>query len=495
MTSTIYKQLSPSQLVEHAIANQEGVITNTGALSVTTGKYTGRSPKDKFIVKDDVTKNTIHFGKVNQPIDEHRFSSLYEKVKKQMVDRPLYEFNGYVGSDKTNRLPIRIITEYAWHNLFAHQLFVRPTEEELLTHVPAFTVIDLPSVQANPLEDGTHSEAFVITSFKENVVIIGGTEYAGEIKKSLFGVMNYLLPKKGILPMHCGANQGEQGDVALFFGLSGTGKTTLSSSGDRLLIGDDEHAWTEENVFNLEGGCYAKTIDLDPLKEPDIYQAITTGAVLENVVVNEQGVPNYADGQLTENTRAAYPLYHIRKTVDTSIGKIPSTIFFLTADAVGVLPAISKLTIEQAMYYYNNGYTSKLAGTERGVTEPTATFSSCFGEPFLPLHPKEYVALFGEKLKNHNVDVYLINTGWGAGGYGKSERIPLQYTRKMVEAAINGTLKDVTYETEPIFDLQYPTVCPGVPSELLNPRNGWEPITYEEKATKLKTMFDEHYNK
>lgn len=495
ISNKTYIQCGVGELVTHALRKGEGVVTKDGALRVTTGKYTGRSPKDKFIVRDEGTENLVHWGKVNQPMDNKTFHALYQKVKEYVKTIETYEFNGFVGTHEAHRIPIRVTTEFAWHNLFSHQLLVRPTKEELEHHSPVFTVIDVPNFKANPEEDGTNSEAFIITNFTEKVIIIGGTEYAGEIKKSLFGVMNYVLPQQGILPMHCGANVGKDGDVALFFGLSGTGKTTLSSSPDRLLIGDDEHGWTCDGVFNFEGGCYAKTIGLQEEKEPDIYRAIRFGTVLENVVL-EGDVPNYKDGTLTENTRAAYPIHHIPNIVEKGASGLPKTIFFLTADAFGVLPPIAKLTKEQAMYYFLNGYTSKLAGTERGITSPTATFSTCFGSPFLPLAPLKYGELLGEKLEVHDVDVYLVNTGWCGGGYGKSDRISLSYTRAMISSALSGELKHVSYETDPIFGLQYPKSCSHVPSHVLKPMNGWaSEDEYVKEAYELKKRFDENYKK
>lgn len=491
-----YVQLAPSDLVTHAIQNGEGELIENGALSVNTGKYTGRSPKDKFIVMDNETEDKVNWGKVNQPIDSKYYERLKEKMTKYSNEVSTYEFNGYIGTDETYRIPVRVITEYAWHNLFAHQLLVRPTKEELEGFRPLFTVIDLPNLQAIPEFHGTNSETFIITSIKDRMVLIGGTEYAGEIKKSLFGIMNHLLPEQNVLPMHCSANVGEQGDVSLFFGLSGTGKTTLSSSSDRRLIGDDEHGWTKDGVFNFEGGCYAKTISLSEQKEPEIYNAIRFGSILENVVVDENKIPDYDDGSLTENTRTAYPIHYIENIQVSGKAGVPNTIFFLTADAFGVLPAISKLTEEQAKYYFLNGYTSKLAGTERGVTEPEATFSTCFGEPFFTLPPSVYADMLEQKIKEHGVDVYLINTGWLAGGYGKSERIPLKYTRSMIQAAINGEFKTIGFEQETIFGLEIPTECPDVPSEWLNPMNSWtNKEAYIEQATNLRNLFEQNYQK
>jgi len=491
----LHKQLSTSKLIEHALKKNEGILTNHGALSVKTGKFTGRSPQDKYIVMDECTRSTVHWGSVNQPLEEEQFHSLYQKVKDHIQSKEMYSFKGFVGADPSYRMPIEVLSEYAWHSLFAKQLFIRPTEEELKHHQNEFTIFFTPSLKALPKEDGTHSETFIVISFKEKVVLIGGTEYAGEMKKSMFSIFNFLLPQRGVFPMHCGANSGKKGDVSLFFGLSGTGKTTLSSDHNRFLIGDDEHGWSDEGIFNLEGGCYAKVISLNRAKEPDIYGSIRYGSVLENVVVDELGYPNYDDNSLTENTRAAYPLDFIEKKVTKGIGKHPKTIFFLTADAFGVLPPISKLNPEQAFYYFINGYTSKLAGTERGITKPQATFSTCFGAPFLPLSPIVYANMLRKKIQEHNIDVYLVNTGWGSGGYGKSERISLSYTRSMITAAIHGELKKAMYQKDDVFGLSFPTTCTNVPSEHLNPLYGWNITDYKKQATSLKKQFDEQYKK
>lgn len=486
-------QLNPSELINQAVLKGEGALLRNGALNVQTGKFTGRTPKDKFMVNDETTKSIIHWGKVNQPMTTASYEQLNQKLKNRLKEIETYEFNGFIGTNSEYKVPVRVVTEFAWHNLFAHQLLVRPTKQELQNFIPEFTVMDIPSLLANPDEDGTNSEAFIVTNMTEKTVLIGGTEYAGEIKKSLFGIMNYLLPLQDVLPMHCSANIGEEGDTALFFGLSGTGKTTLSSAADRRLIGDDEHGWTDTGVFNFEGGCYAKTIGLTEEKEPDIFRAIKHGALLENVTLHADGMPNYEDGSITENTRTAYPIHHIDNSVETGQGGIPKTIFFLTADAFGVLPPISKLTEEQAKYYFINGYTSKLAGTEKGVTKPEATFSACFGEPFLPLAPMRYTELFGEKMKEHQVDVYLINTGWLAGGYGKSDRISLKYTRNMINAALNGNLKKVEYQKDEVFGLHVPTECPGVPTDLLNPINSWnDKKEYIQQASALKELFKQN---
>uniref|UniRef100_UPI000C259A1B phosphoenolpyruvate carboxykinase (ATP) n=1 Tax=Mycobacteroides abscessus TaxID=36809 RepID=UPI000C259A1B len=421
--------LSVPQLVEAAVQRGEAMLTASGALRAETGKYTGRSPKDKFIVDEPSVHDDIAWGSVNQPISAAAFDKLYQDVLEYLNGKDLFVFDGFAGANETYRLPIRVINEYAWHNLFVHQLFVRPTAEELKTHVPGFTVISAPGFEANTALHGTNSETFIIVSFSKKMVLIGGSKYAGEMKKSIFSVMNYLLPQQQVFPMHCSANVGEQGDVALFFGLSGTGKTTLSADPNRRLIGDDEHGWSDLGVFNIEGGCYAKTINLTEEKEPQIWNAIKFGSVLENVVLDEETrIPDYDNGSLTENTRAAYPVDFIPGAMIPGEAGHPKVIVFLTADAFGVLPPISKLTKEQAMYHFLSGYTSKLAGTERGVTEPEATFSTCFGAPFLPLQPSVYAEMLGEKISKHNAQVYLVNTGWSGGPYGIGKRMNLAYT-------------------------------------------------------------------
>jgi phosphoenolpyruvate carboxykinase (ATP) len=496
--TTVHRNLSVPALVETAVKYGEGMLTSTGALSVTTGKYTGRSPKDKFIVEDSLTKDKVHWGPVNQPFSQEKFDAIYAKVLNHLkTKKELFVFDGFAGADETYRLPIRVINEYAWQNLFVHQLFIRPTAEELEKHEPQFTVIAVPSFSADPAVDGTNSETFILVSFEKRVVLIGGTHYAGEMKKSIFSVMNFLLPQKGVMPMHCSANIGKNGDVALFFGLSGTGKTTLSADPNRSLIGDDEHGWSDDGVFNFEGGCYAKCIRLTEENEPEIWNAIKFGSVLENVVVDsESRIPDYDSDQLTENTRAAYPLHYIPGAVLPSVGGHPNVIVFLTADAFGVLPPIAKLTKEQAMYYFLSGYTSKLAGTERGVTEPEATFSTCFGAPFLPLQPTVYAELLGEKISKHNAKVYLVNTGWTGGGYGTGSRMKLSYTRAMVTAAIEGRLDNAEFITDPIFGLAIPTQVEGVPSEVLNPRNTWaDKAAYDAQAKDLAARFVKNFEK
>ncbi len=496
--NNICLQLSVPQLVEKATSRGEAVLTSTGAVKAETGKYTGRSPQDKYIVDEPISRDKIDWGSVNQPISTEKFESLYKKVMSFLKEQnELFVFKGYAGADKESRLGIQVINEYAWHNLFAHQLFIRPSAEELVDHKSEFTVISAPNFKADPTVDGTNSETFIIVSMEKRIVLIGGTEYAGEMKKSIFSIMNYLLPEANILPMHCSANVGEQGDVTLFFGLSGTGKTTLSADAGRKLIGDDEHGWSDNGVFNIEGGCYAKCIDLTRENEPQIFDAIKFGTVLENVVVDSTTrEADYSDNSLTENTRAAYPIQYIDNIVDPSVAGHPNTIIFLTADAFGVLPPISKLTKEQAMYHFLSGFTSKLAGTERGITSPQPVFSTCFGSPFLPLHATVYAEMLGKKIDEHGAQVFLVNTGWTGGEYGVGSRMKLSYTRTMVRAAIEGKLNEVETVQDEIFGLAIPTQVEGVPSEVLVPRNAWtNPEAYDKKASELAQAFHDNFKK
>src|SRR5690625_3210998 len=494
----IHNNLSVPQLVEKILWLNEGTLSSTGAIRTSTGEYTGRSPKDRYIVKDDVSEDLVDWGQVNQAIDEESFNRLYKKVVDYLKEQDeLFSFKGFAGVDEKYRLPDQVINEYAWQNLFAHQMLIRPTEEELNSHASKFTVLSAPSVKADPEVDGTASETFVMISFKERVVLIGGTEYAGEMKKSVFSIINYLLPQQDVLSMHCSANVGQEGDVALFFGLSGTGKTTLSADPYRRLIGDDEHGWSPNGVFNIEGGCYAKCINLSHEKEPQIFDAIRFGSVLENVNVDEASrLPDYDNTSLTENTRAAYPLENIDNIVIPSVAGHPNTIIFLTADASGTLPPISKLTKEQAMYHFLSGYTSKLAGTERGVTEPEATFSACFGAPFLPLAPSTYAKMLGEKIDLYNSNVFLVNTGWTGGSYGDGQRMKLSYTRAMVHSALEGELNTVETTRDDVFGLEIPMHVPGVPDEVLVPRNAWDDEEgYYEAATSLAMKFHKNFTK
>jgi phosphoenolpyruvate carboxykinase (ATP) len=496
--NNVNKDLPVPHLIEKMLARKEGHLTATGAFVAKTGEYTGRSPMDKFIVKEASSERDIHWGSVNKPISSETFERLYERVLHYLADKDeLFVRQGFAGADTNYQYPIRVVNELAWHNLFVRQLFIRPEQEKKATQLPEFTIISAPGFKADPTRDGTRSEAFIIISFEKRTILIGGTAYAGEMKKAIFSIMNYLLPKQGVFSMHCSANVGSEGDVALFFGLSGTGKTTLSADRHRSLIGDDEHAWSPTGIFNIEGGCYAKCINLCKEKEPDIYNAIKFGAVLENVVIDEKTrEPDYDATDFTENTRAAYPLTSIDSSTIPSISGHPSTLIFLTADAFGVLPPISKLSVEQAMYHFLSGYTSKLAGTERGISSPTATFSACFGAPFLPLHPSHYAKMLGEKMTEHNTDVFLVNTGWQGGPYGTGHRISLHYTRAMVRAALQGDLQSAETTKDPVFGLNIPLHCPGVPDHLLLPWQTWtEPLAYEQKAKELAYKFKENFNR
>ena len=485
------------RLVETAIIRGEGILSTTGALRVSTGKYTGRSPNDKYIVDTPDVHHDIWWEN-NLRISEAAFDDLLQKTVDYLDNRELFVFEGFAGADAAHALPVRVINEYAWQNIFVQQLFLRAHDTGwTFPTVPGFTVIAAPGVKAVPERDGTNSEAFVIVNFPRKIVLIGGTQYAGEIKKSVFSVLNYLLPKQGILSMHCSANQGSKNDVSLFFGLSGTGKTSLSADPDRFLIGDDEHGWAESGVFNFEGGCYAKCINLSHENEPQIWDAIRFGAVLENTDIDpDSRTIDFASDALTENTRVAYPVHYIPNCIYPGAGQHPNTVIFLTADAFGVLPPIAKLSPEQAMYYFLSGYTSKLAGTERGITEPQATFSACFGSPFLPLHPMTYANLLKEKIASHQTRVFLINTGWQGGAYGIGKRISIQHTRRMVAAAMNGYLDYVDYEIDPVFNLPIPVRCPGIPDGILNPRASWsDPTAYHKSAVHLAGMFDKNFRK
>lgn len=493
---SVYRNLSPAALTAHAIKNGEGTLSDTGALVVATGKYTGRSPKDRFIVKQESVQDLINWGSVNLPIEEKIFDKLYNDVVTYLKDKELYVFDGYVGAMKEYSMNIRVINEYASEALMSTQLFRRYSDAELNDFDAEFTVIAAPGFKAKGAEDGVNSEAFILVNFEKKIVLIGGTQYAGEIKKSIFSVMNFVLPRKGVFPMHCSANIDEEGNTAVFFGLSGTGKTTLSADPSRKLIGDDEHGWCEKGVFNFEGGCYAKAIRLDKEKEADIYNAIRFGTLLENVVLDEKNRPMYDDDSLTENTRAAYPIHYINNVEISGTGNNPNTVIFLTADAFGVIPPISKLSKEAAMYHFMSGYTSKLAGTERGITTPKATFSACFGEPFMLMKPEVYAKLLGEKITSNNTEVYLVNTGWSGGQYGVGKRMNLSYTRAMVKAAINGELRNAEFDVDKNFNVLIPKEVPGVPSEVLNPRNTWvDKEEYDKKVQELIEQFHNNFNK
>ncbi len=491
-----YWTLSTGALVERVVARREGVLAHEGSIVVRTGSHTGRSPNDKFLVCCQEDNENIWWGKINRQFEPERFDRLYLKMRSYFQGRDVFIQDTTAVAHPDHRLNIRVATETAWHSLFARNLFIRREPKELPGHVPEFVIMHAPGFHANPEEDGTNSEAFVILNLEKRLILIAGTSYAGEIKKSIFTTLNYLLPFKGILPMHCSANLGQDGNVALFFGLSGTGKTTLSSDPDRALIGDDEHGWGDDGVFNFEGGCYAKTINLSKELEPLIWKATRHfGTILENVTIDPYTRRvDFTDDSLTENTRAAYPIGFLDNTVPEGRGPHPNNVFFLTADAFGVMPPISRLTPEQAMYYFLAGYTSKLAGTERGVTEPQATFSACFGAPFLPLHPSVYARMLGEKIARHNARVWLVNTGWTGGPYGVGSRIRLPYTRAMVRAALNGELDDIPTQIDPNFGVAIPEHVPGVPSEILNPRQTWaDPEAYDRQSRMLIDKFKQSF--
>jgi phosphoenolpyruvate carboxykinase (ATP) len=495
--SNILYQLTPVQLIEEAIHRNEGVLTDAGALAIDTGEFTGRSPKDRFIVEDDITRDSVWWGEVNIKFDSNKFDSLFKRVTEYLSDRDVFVRDSSACANEKYHIDIRVITENAYQNLFVHHLFRRP-EVANPASKPEWTIIAAPGFRADPELDGTRQHNFSILNFSRKIVLIGGTGYAGEIKKAIFSVLNFVLPyEKKVLPMHCSANMGAKGDTAIFFGLSGTGKTTLSADPERSLIGDDEHGWSDYTIFNFEGGCYAKCAHLTPEKEPQIFNAIKFGTLLENVNFNEgTREVNFSNINKTENTRAAYPIYYIRNAVIPSLGSTPRNIFFLTADAFGVLPPISKLTNEQAMYYFISGYTAKIAGTETEAIEPSATFSACFGQAFLPLNPVDYARLLGDKLKEHHVNVWMINTGWTGGPYGTGKRMKLQYTRAMITAAINGELDHVHYQQHPLFGLKMPLSCPNVPDYLLDPRNTWaNKDAYDEKANALAIQFSKNFDK
>lgn len=493
----VYRNLTPAELTERAVARGEGSLSDTGALVVTTGKYTGRSPNDRFVVDTPSIHDDIDWGKVNVPISPERFEQIYGKMMAYLQGREIFIFDGFAGADEQYHLPVRVVNELASQNMFIHQLLVRPTEEQLRDFVPGFTIIAAPGFKCIPERDGVNSEAAILVNFDKKMVLIAGSQYAGEIKKSIFSVMNYVLPKQGLFTMHCSANIGKGGDSALFFGLSGTGKTTLSADPNRKLIGDDEHAWSDKGIFNIEGGCYAKCINLSQENEPQIWNAIKFGALVENVVMDpETRTLDFDDGSLTENTRVGYPVTYIPDCVIPGVGGHPKTVVFLTADAFGVLPPISKLDKNQAMYHFVSGYTSKLAGTERGITEPVTTFSTCFGAPFLPLDPSVYAEMLGRNIDKHNVNVYLVNTGWCGHKAGDGKRMSLKYTRAMVTAALNGDLEKVAYETDPYFNVSVPTSCPGVPDEVLSPRKMWkDEAEYEKTAKDLAARFVKNFQK
>jgi len=495
----VHYQLSPEALTEQTVFRGQGVLNNTGALCIETGEFTGRSPQDKFIVKDAITADTVHWNNFNIAIEEKYFFQLRDKMLNYLNGKEeIWVRDAYACADPVYRMNIRVINENPWSNLFAYNMFLRPLEQELENFTPEWHIIQAPGFKADPSVDGTRQHNFAVVSFTHKTILIGGTGYTGEMKKGIFTILNYVLPQqKNVLSMHCSANMGDAGDVAIFFGLSGTGKTTLSADPNRKLIGDDEHGWTANSVFNFEGGCYAKTIDLSEEKEPEIFHAIRPGALVENIgFIPGTNQIDFASKKITENTRVSYPLHFISNAAEPSIGGLPKNIFFLTCDAYGVLPPISRLTPGQAMYQFISGYTAKVAGTEAGVTEPKSTFSACFGAPFLPLHPGKYAEMLGQKMKEHDVKVWMINTGWSGGSYGVGSRMKLSYTRAMITAALKGELDAVQFEQHPVFGMMMPLSCPGAPAEILNPRNTWtDAAAYDAKAKDLAQQFINNFSK
>lgn len=494
----VYRNLEPAVLTEHAIKKGEGTLSKTGALVVTTGKYTGRSPKDKFIVDTETIHNEIAWGKVNVPVSRENFNKIRDKIVAYLNEREVYIFDGFAGADPKYTKKFRIVNELASQNMFIHDLLIRPTKEELENYGEAdFTMLVAPGFKCDPAVDGTNSEAAIMIDYEAHMIIIAGSQYAGEIKKSVFSTMNYVMTKENVLPMHCSANMDPvTSETAVFFGLSGTGKTTLSADPNRKLIGDDEHGWSPDGVFNFEGGCYAKCINLSAENEPDIYNAIKFGSLVENVIMDpETRELDFEDGSLTENTRVGYPIDYINNAAIPGIGGIPKVVIFLTADAYGVLPPISRLDKNAAMYHFVTGFTSKLAGTERGVTEPQPTFSTLFGEPFMPMDPSVYAEMLGEKLEKYGTKVYLVNTGWAGGSAASgAKRMKLSYTRSMVTAALTGAFDNVEFKHHDVFNVDYPTACPNVPDEMLDARGLWaDKAAYDEQANKLAKMFEENF--
>ena len=492
----VFWNLGRAELIEHAVKNGDGKLSKDGALVSLTGQHTGRSPNDKFIVRDETTETSVNWGKVNVGMTPETFDKLHAKVLQYLSGKDLYVRDVYAGADDTYRLKARIVNEKAWHNLFAANMFIQPPEAALTSFDPDFTVLHAPYMKADPKVDGTNSECFIVLNFAKKVVIIGGTIYAGEVKKSVFSFLNYNLPEKGVMPMHCSANIGSNGESAVFFGLSGTGKTTLSADASRTLIGDDEHGWGPNGLFNFEGGCYAKVIKLSREAEPEIYATTGRfGTVLENVVVDPMtGALDLDDGRYTENTRACYPSDFIPNTSATGIAGTPENIVMLTADAFGVLPPISRLSPEQAMYHFLSGYTARVAGTEKGVTEPQATFSTCFGAPFMPRHPTVYAKMLGEKMAKQNVKCWLVNTGWSGGGYGVGSRLSIRHTRAMVRAALDGSLASVASTADSNFGMQVPSACPDVPGNVLNPKDSWtDKKAYDSAARDVAQRFEKNF--
>ena len=494
----VHYQQTPEQLSKSTIELGQGVLNDTGALLINTGEFTGRSPKDKFCVKDEITADAVHWNDFNIAITPQVFDNMHAKLINHLGEKELWVRDAYVCADHEYRLNIRVVNENPWSNLFAYNMFLRPQQNELENFLPEWTILHAPTFMADPVIDGTRQHNFAMTSFTKKIILIGGTGYTGEMKKGIFTILNFILPhQKNVLSMHCSANVGAEGDTAVFFGLSGTGKTTLSADPNRKLIGDDEHGWTNDTVFNFEGGCYAKLINLSAENEPEIYSAIRPGALVENVgFFPGTNKIDFANKDITENTRISYPLSFISNALDPSIGKTPKNIFFLTADSYGIFPPVSKLTAGQAMYQFISGYTAKVAGTEAGVKEPSATFSACFGAPFLPLHPGKYAEMLGKKMTEANVNVFMINTGWSGGPYGIGSRMKLAYTRAMITAALEGKLDNVEFEAHPVFGMMMPKECPNVPSRILNPRNTWaDKNAYDEKAVSLGKQFVKNFEK
>lgn len=498
MANIIHYQLSPEELIKETLERNEGVLNDTGALVINTGEFTGRCPKEKFTVIDTVTESSVNWNEFNIPIEPIYFERIYDKLIDHLSNKEIWVRDCYACADNNYRVNIRVINENPWSNLFAYNMFLRPDEHEIEFFKPDWHIIQAPEFKADPETDGTNHHHFIMVSFSKKMILIGGTGYTGEMKKGIFSILNYILPHDNdVLSMHCSANMGYDGDTAIFFGLSGTGKTTLSADPLRHLIGDDEHGWNGHGIFNFEGGCYAKAIDLSEEKEPDIFHAIRHGALVENVSFYEgSNVIDFNNKKITENTRVSYPLHYIGNAVEPSIGNIPENIFFLTCDAYGVFPPISKLTPQQAMYQFISGYTAKVAGTEDGVTEPKSTFSACFGAPFLPLHPGFYADMLGKKIREHNVNVWMINTGWSGGPYKIGKRMKLDFTRAMITAVLEGKLYNAEYETHPVFGMLMPTQCPAVPAEILNPRNTWaDKEAYDAMAKNLAQQFIKNFEK
>jgi len=495
----IHYQLSPEELVQDTLRIGEGSLSDSGALVIRTGEFTGRSPKDKFTVRDETTADVVNWNEFNIPLEPKYFEIIYKKVIDYLDQRPeLWVRDCFVCADPRYRVRIRVVNEKPWNNLFAYNMFIRPQEDELDSFRADWHVITAPGLKLNAAECGIRQHNVSLVSFKHRMILVAGSGYTGEMKKGVFTILNYVLPhERKVLSMHCSANMGEDGDTAIFFGLSGTGKTTLSADPARKLIGDDEHGWTDDNIFNFEGGCYAKCINLSEEKEPEIYHAVRHGALVENVrFFPGTDRINFEDSSITENTRVSYPLHYISNAVEPSIGGLPKNIFFLTCDAYGILPPISRLTPGQAMYQFISGYTAKVAGTETGITEPKPTFSACFGAPFLPLHPGIYAHMLGDKMREHRVNVWMVNTGWTGGPHGIGHRMDLKFTRAMITAALNGKLEKVSYRQDPVFGMAFPSECPNVPAEVLNPRDTWgDPLAYDEKARYLAGLFVKNFEK